>query len=323
MRQRAIRQEYVVLVTAALIAAIFGIIVPQSLSLPNLALLFKSVSVVAIFAIGMAVVVIGRGIDLSQVSVVVVATAWVVSLTGVGVPTAVAIGYGLLFAILAGVVNGIIVAYLEVPAVIATLSSGLVVLGFGRFFLLDRSMVQLSSDAKFIHMLGKGNIGGVPVSVIVFLVLLLLFAMAARSTVYGRFIYAIGDNPEASRITGLAVRPLIVSQYVLSAVIGYVGGLVMAGSVGSVNLNIANGTMIFDVLTIVIVGGISLVGGRGGALSIIVGMTLIGVLINGLILLNVPSDIQSVFRGAVLLAAVAADSLLNPRDEETARQGEL
>lgn len=323
MRRGVVRQEYIVLATAALIATLFGFVVSQSLSLANITLLFKSISVVAIYAIGMAVVVIGRGIDLSQVAIVAVATAWVLSLLSLGVPTPLAIGYGLLFAIAAGVVNGIIVAYFEVPAVIATLSSGLVVLGFGRFFLLDRSMLQLSNEATFIQTLGKGTIMGVPISVLVFLTLLALFALAARTTVYGRFIYAIGDNPEASRITGLAVRPLIVSQYVLSAVIGYIGGLVMAGSVASVNLNIANGTMIFDVLTIVIVGGISLVGGRGGALSIIAGMTLIGVLINGLILLNVPSDIQSVIRGAVLLAAVAIDSLLNPRDEETARQGEL
>ncbi|MBX5210473.1 ABC transporter permease [Rhizobium sp. NZLR11] len=323
MKQRAIKQEYIILATAIAIAAVFGVVVPNSLSFPNLVLLFKSVSVVAIYAIGMSVVVIGRGIDLSQVSTVAVATAWVVSLISAGVPTPVAIGFGLLFAVLAGVVNGIIVAYFEVPAVIATLSSGLVVLGFGRYFLLERSMVQLPGNAAFISFLGQGYIVGIPVSVVVFLVLLALFGFVARTTVYGRYIYAIGDNPEASRITGLAVRPLIVSQYVLCAVIGYIGGLVVAGSVGTVNLSVANGTMIFDVLTIVIVGGISLVGGRGGALSIVVGMTLIGVLINGLILLNVPSDIQSVVRGAVLLAAVALDSILNPRDEETARQGDL
>lgn len=323
MQRRIVKQEYVVLATAALTAGLLAVIVPGSLSLPNLVLLFKSVSVVAIYAIGMAIVVIGRGIDLSQVSTVAVATAWVVSLIASGVPTPIAIGCGLVFAVLAGVVNGIIVAYLEVPAVIATLSTGLVTLGFGRYFLLERSMVQLPGDAAFISFLGQGYIAGVPVSVIVFVGLLALFAIAARTTVYGRFIYAIGDNPEASRITGLAVRPLIVSQYVLCAVIGYIGGLVVAGSVGTVNLSVANGTMIFDVLTIVVVGGISLVGGRGGALSIVVGMTLIGALINGLILLNVPSDVQSVVRGAVLLAAVALDSILNPRDEETARQGEL
>ena len=323
MRRHVIRQEYVVLATAILIALIFGLTVPKSFSGASIALLFKSISVIAIYAIGMAIVVIGRGIDLSQVSIAAVSTAWVVTLLSAGVDVPVAVGLGLLFAVLAGVVNGIVVAYFEVPAVIATLSSGLVVLGFGRVFLLDQSMVQLPSDATFIHMLGKGNLAGVPISVVVFVVLLALFALAARKTVYGRFLYAIGDNPEASRITGLAVRPLIVSQYVLCAVIGYIGGLVMAGSVSSVNLTIANGTMIFDVLTIVIVGGISLVGGRGGALSIIAGMTLIGVLINGLILLNVPTVVQSVIRGAVLLAAVTMDSLLNPRDEEMARQGEL
>jgi ribose transport system permease protein len=184
-------------------------------------------------------------------------------------------------------------------------------------------LIQVPDDQHFIYWLGQGKVAGLATSVVIFLLLLGAFAFLMRRTTYGRFIYAIGDNYDAARITGLNVRPIVVSQCAVCAAVTYIAGLILAGNVGSVNQTVVTGAMIFDVLTVVVVGGISLVGGRGGAFSIICGVALVGVLLNGLVIMNVQTDVQNILKSFVLLAAIVADTLINPRDEETAKQGDL
>ena len=317
------RQETLVALAALLLFVVFSFALPNFFTVANCLLLLKNISVLAILAIAMAIVVIGRGIDLSQVAVLAITSAWTTSLVAEGKPLGLAILLGFLLALVFGVVNGVLVAYAEIPSVIATLAFGLIVAGFGRYALLSQSLIQVPEHQHFIYWLGQGKVGGLPTSVAIFLLLLGAFAILTRCTAYGRFIYAIGDNYDAARITGLNVRPVVVSQYVVCATITYISGLVLAGNVGSVNQTIVTGAMIFDVLTIVVVGGISLVGGRGGAFSIICGVALVGVLLNGLVIMNIQTDVQNILKSFVLLAAIVADTLINPRDEETAKQGDL
>ena len=317
------RQETLVALAALLLFVVFSFALPNFFTVANCLLLLKNISVLAILAIAMAIVVIGRGIDLSQVAVLAITSAWTTSLVAEGKPLGLAILLGFLLALVFGVVNGVLVAYAEIPSVIATLAFGLIVAGFGRYALLSQSLIQVPEHQHFIYWLGQGKVGGLPTSVAIFLLLLGAFAILTRCTAYGRFIYAIGDNYDAARITGLNVRPVVVSQYVVCATITYISGLVLAGNVGSVNQTIVTGAMIFDVLTIVVVGGISLVGGRGGAFSIICGVALVGVLLNGLVITNIQTDVQNILKSLVLLTAIVTDRLINPRDEETAKQGDL
>jgi len=142
-------------------------------------------------------------------------------------------------------------------------------------------------------------------------------------TSIGRFIYAQGDNPDAARLSGIALRPLIVLEHVLLAAFAWLAGLVWIGQTGSMQTNIVIiGTQIFDVILVVVLGGISLVGGRGGVFSVVVGCALIGTLLNAFTIMDVNSEVQNIIRGVVLLAAIIADNWLHPRDEETARQGD-
>jgi len=149
-----------------------------------------------------------------------------------------------------------------------------------------------------------------------------MHGLLSRTSI-GRFIYAQGDNPDAARLSGIALRPLIVLEHVLVAVFAWVAGLVWIGQTGSMQTNIVIiGTQIFDVILVVVLGGISLVGGRGGVFSVVVGCALIGTLLNAFTIMDVNSEVQNIIRGIVLLAAIITDNWLHPRDEETARQGD-
>ena len=148
-------------------------------------------------------------------------------------------------------------------------------------------------------------------------------ALFLRYVRAGRYIRAIGDNLMAARITGVPVRPVIVMQYAMSGLIGFIAGLVTATSVASMNIRVANSTFVYDVILVVVLGGIGLSGGKGGVRNVIVGTLLIGVLINGMTIMDVQYTIQNVIKSLILLAAIVADTLINPRDEQTAQQGDI
>jgi len=116
---------------------------------------------------------------------------------------------------------------------------------------------------------------------------------------------------------------VIVLQYVLAGLIGMFAGLVMAASVNSMPTRIYNSTMIYDVILVVVLGGIGLSGGRGGVVNVVIGTLLIGTLLNGMTILDVSYSAQNLIKGVVLLAAILIDSVINPRNEETAQQGDI
>ena len=141
-------------------------------------------------------------------------------------------------------------------------------------------------------------------------------------TVLGRFVYAHGDNPEAARLSGLPTRPLTMMEYALCAGIGYIGGVVMIAETALMHLQVAESTLIFDVIMVVVLGGVSLVGGRGNVMSVVAGTLLIGMLLNGMTIMDMDVQTQNIIKGIVLLIAIVLDSYLHPRDEETSKQGD-
>jgi ribose transport system permease protein len=274
-------------------------------------------------AVGMAIVVIGRGIDLSQISVMATSVALSFVLLRGGMPVGLALLLGLVFAVTCGVITGSVIAYIEIPPLFTTLAMGAFIYGFGRFNFFNQDVIDLPASATNISWIGGGQIGGVPVSVMLFAASAFLMAAFLRYSRLGRFIYAIGDNPSAARISGLSVRPLIVLQYMFSALVGYAAGLIMATGVTSMNTRIVTSTMLYDVILVVVFGGISLSGGKGGVRNVLVGTLLIGTLLNGMTIMDIQYTVQNIIKGAILLMAIVADSLLNPRDEQTAQQGDI
>lgn len=317
-------QEQIVLLITVAILLTFSILLDGFASISNLITLTRSVSVLGILGVGMAVVVISRGLDLSQIATMAACSAWVLKLISGGMPIIYAILLGFIMAVIIGVINGVLIAYMEMPALFVTLAMGFLITGIIQTGPLGGDFIlRLPKGAEAFMVIGQGVIAGIPIPIFLFALIAFSVHLFLSKTSYGRFIYAHGDNAETARLTGIAVRPLTVMEYVLSAVIGYIGGLIMASAVAQVDLRIIKSSLIFDSILVVVLGGISLSGGRGSILSVIVGTALIGTLLNGMTIMNLSGETQNIVKGLVLLGAILLDNYLHPIDEEVERQGDL
>lgn len=319
----SLNQEQMVMTISAVLFALFSIFLDGFFRISNLLSLLQSVSILGILAIGMAVVVIGRGIDLTMVAVMVFTTGWSFTLFAGGMPVQSALLFGLLLAIVLGAVNGFLIAYVEIPAIFATLAMATVISGLGRFALVSSENIFISGDVGWFESLGAGAISAVPMPVLLFLIFSCVAFVALRFTRYGAFVYAIGDNPLASRNSGVPIRPMMVLMYSFASLVAFGAGLIMAMTVSSVNTKLASSTMVYDIILVVVIGGIGLAGGKGSIRNVVSGTILIGLLLNGLTIMNVDYSTQNIIKSLILLLAIIVDSLLNPRDEQTSQQGDI
>lgn len=322
-RVRHLTQEQIVFGIAVALFVAFSLFLPRFLSPENMLTLVRNVSVLGILGVAMALAVIGRGIDLSLVALMAISVAWAFHMMerSVAIPLALAIGFS--FSVLVGAITGFLIAYVEIPAIFATLAVGILIYGFGRFFLIDLDVVYLPERAKSIAWVGQGALFGIPLPIYFYAAVCFLAFLFLRYTKQGRYLRALGDNPAAARITGMPTRPVIVLQCAVTAMIGFAAGLITATSVASMNTRIALSTYVYDVIFVVVLGGIGLSGGRGGIRNVIVGTLLIGVLLNGMTIMDVQYTLQNVIKSVVLLIAIVVDTIVNPRDEQTAQQGDI
>ncbi|MCP5265695.1 MAG: ABC transporter permease [Burkholderiaceae bacterium] len=316
-------QQNIVFAIFIVMAAGFALFLPGFAKIENLLTLLQNVAILGILGLGMAMVVIGRGIDISMIATLAVPSGLVLQMVQHGQSLPGALAVGLVIALVFGAINGWLIAYAEVPSLFTTLASGLFLAGLGQGYLFELEVVQWSPGMDGIAWLGRGKLAGLPMPVVMFAVATLLLGLFLRRLRAGAFIYAIGDNPFGARATGLPTRPIMVLEYVLAALIGLFAGLVMAASVSSMPTRIYNSTMVYDVVLVVVLGGIGLSGGRGGVLNVVVGTLLIGTMLNGMTILDVSYSVQNIIKGVVLLVAILIDSILNPRNEETAQQGDI
>ena len=316
-------QQTIVFALFMLLFIGFAAGLPGFAQVDNLLTLLQNVAILGILGLGMAVVVIGRGIDISMIATLAVPSGLLLQLVQNGQPLGQAAVIALALSLAFGLVNGWLIAYAEVPSLFTTLASGLFLAGTGQSFLFRLEVVQWSPGMDPIAWFGRGTLAGLPMPVVMFAFAAALLALFLKRLRAGAFIYAIGDNPFAARATGLPTRPVMVLEYVLAALIGLFAGLVMAASVNSMPTRIYNSTMVYDVVLVVVLGGIGLSGGRGGVVNVVVGTLLIGTMLNGMTILDISYSVQNIVKGVVLLAAILIDSILNPRNEETAQQGDI
>ena len=316
-------QQTIVFALFVLMLAGFALFLPGFAKIDNLLGLLQNVAILGILGLAMAIIVIGRGIDISMVAVLAVPAGLILQMVQDGHSLPVAFVAALALALVFGLINGWLTAYAEVPSLFTTLASGLFLAGLGQvaFFRLD--IMQWSPQLDALSWVGRGNLLGVPMPVIMFGGVALLVSLFLRRTRLGSYIYAIGDNPFGARTTGIPTRPVIMLQFVLVALIGAFAGLVMAASINSMPTRIYNSTLIYDVILVVVLGGIGLSGGRGSVVNVVIGTLLIGTLLNGMTLLDVSYSLQNLVKGVILLLAILIDSFLNPRNEETAQQGDI
>lgn len=320
---RNFTQERIVLTIAIALFVACALFLDGFFTAKNLLVLFRNVAVLCILGVAMAIVVIGRGIDLSLIAVMAISAGWTLKLIGEGVPIEMAVLCGLLGALIVGIINGLLIAFVEIPALFATLATGIFVYGFGKSVLLQLDIVFMPQTSGWLISMGQGMLGIIPISIVVALLVIAVFYALLKRTKFGRFIYATGDNPLAARITGIPVRLIYTAQYGLASMIGFVAGILVSTSVEAMNTRVVNSTMIYDVILVVVLGGIGLSGGKGGIRNVLVGTLLIGILLNSMTIMNMQYTQQNLIKSVILLAAIIIDSILHPRNEETAQQGDI
>ena len=315
-------QEQIVLALAVLLFGAAAVMLPGFLAPNNLISIVRSVSVLGILAIGMAIVVIGRGIDLSAVSIMAMSAAWYLQMLNDGVAGWAALGLVVLGVLVIGLVNGFLIAYADVPPIFATLASGLFVFGYVRSQLITQDAVPVPGG-HWLETLGRARFLDIPSEVFIFAGIAFAAYLFLRFTKWGRYVYFMGDNLLAARNVGIPVRPMTMLRYVISALIALAAGLLTASSLLSINTRVVNSTLLYDVILVVVIGGIGLSGGKGGMRNVIVGAILIGIMLNAMTIIDIPNIYQNLIKATILLIAIIVDSLLNPRDEQTAQQGDI
>lgn len=276
-----------------------------------------------ILGIAAAIVILGKGLDLSLAAVAIVSAQVTLELMRRGTSESQAIMLVVLFALVIGLVNGVIVAFIEVPALFATLATGQLVLGGVLVLFLEENIYSLP-EGSAIASLTDGEVLGVPKAVVVGAFVFLICWMFISFTSVGRLIRAVGDNFDTARAMGAPVRPLQVLTYVVAALLASFAGYVMISTENSVETTgTAFDPLLFTALTVAVIGGVSLSGGKGTLLGVLAGTLFVGVLNNLLVLHSLSTAMQDIVRGSLLLAAIAIDAWLHPRDEETAKTDEL
>lgn len=307
----------------------FSIFLDKFFSTGNLLTLMRSVSILGILSIAMAVVVISKGIDLSLIATLAIGTALASVLSSpdvlpfIDLPFVYAVLLGFLFTAILCAITGILVAYWDMASVFVTLAMAGVIYGLGRTLFIGDELNYLPEDAVWLEYLGRGQLFGVPMPIICFLSLALVMHLVLTQTTFGKFVYSIGDSGLAARTAGVPVRPILVMIFILAGLVAYFAGLLTAGAISSINTRMVSGSLIYDVLLVVVVGGIGLSGGKGGMHNVILGTLLIGTLLNGMVIMDISFIVQNLIKGIILLIAIMTDTILNPRDEQTTQQGDI
>lgn len=319
----AVLGRFGALIFLVVLGTVFAILEPAFVQPINLFNVLRQVSVYGLLAIGMTFVILTAGIDLSVGSLLalagLVAAAVEKGSTGLltGAAAGEAGGYGLPAAILSavavgmigGALQGLAITRLKVPPFVVTLGG---LSAFRGAALVFSGGQPISAFREEFRYWGQGFVGPVPVPVIIFLTFALLAHIVLRYTQYGRYIYAVGGNLEAARLSGLNTDRLIASVYIIMGFFAGLSGFVLAARLNSAE-QVAGVGYELTVIAGVVIGGTSLFGGEGGIFGTIIGILLIGVLSNGLTLMNVSSYYQQIVIGIIIVFAVFFDQAIKRR----------
>lgn len=289
------------LLALVLLLAAIAALAPAFYGEANVANVLRQAGILGIVAVGQTLVILAGGVDLSVGAVMSVALVTAATVSG-GEDRDLPLMFGATFglALVVGVINGSLVTWRRVPPFVATLATLILVQGA----VLAYTRGALSGGIPgVLRTLGGARLGPVTYSIVLFVALALLGVFALRRTTFGRSVYAVGLNPAAARLSGIAVQRVVFATYVLSALSAAAGGLLLSGYIGYVDRYVGQGLNL-DAIAAVVVGGTSFAGGRGGIAGTVIGVFLLSVLINVVFVANVPSSIQSVLKGLVIVVAV-------------------
>ncbi|GMO38448.1 MAG: sugar ABC transporter permease [Termitinemataceae bacterium] len=299
-------KKYGIFLVLIILVVFFSCASDAFLHQSNLFNVARQVSMLGIAAVGMTFALLLGGIDLSigsQITLVNIVAAWLMVRAGIDPILASCIAIAL--AVFLGFINGWSVANLGMPPLIVTLCSMTVLEGVA--YIISKGIPIFGFPPSFA-VIGQGYVGVVPIPVIIMIVILAAGSFILNKTYFGRYFYAVGGNEEASLLSGINVKRVKYLAYTLSGLFAGIAGIVMLSRTNS-GQPLAGKGFEFDVLTAAVLGGVSVNGGIGKISNVVAGVFIIGVLSNGLILLDVSSYVQMVIKGLVLFVAVAFDCL--------------
>ena len=301
------------LIVLVLSIAIFGLLLGKKFFSPfALTLILQQVQIVGIVGAAQSLVILTAGIDLSVGAIMVLSSVVMGQMTfRYGLPPAVAVMAGLICGTAIGFINGWLVARVKLPPFIVTLGMWQIVLATNFLYSANKTIrsQDIAEQAPLFQLFGqKVNIGGAifTFGVIFMVLLVVILAYALKHTAWGRHVYAVGDDPDAAELSGVQVKRTLISVYMLSGLICAFAGWALIGRIGSVSPTsgqLAN----IESITAVVIGGISLFGGRGSIMGMLFGALIVGVFTLGLRLLGADAQWTYLLIGLLIIAAVAVD----------------
>ena len=314
-------QKFHSLIALALLCIVLSLLTDKFFTTANGINVLRQVAVNVCIATGMTLIVLTGGIDLSVGSVLALCGAITAGLfkNGIAVPAAdLWIGFTILGAIMAaliagailGWINGFVITKFRVPPFVATLAMLTIARGFTMLYTGGHPVSNLGENFAVI---GAGSFIGIPVPVWIASFVVLLAAFICSKTRLGRYIYAIGGNETAAKLSGIRINRVKMTVYTIGAALAAVGGVIVTSRLDSAQPN-AGTSYELDAIAAVVIGGTSLNGGKGTVWGTVIGAVIIGILNNGLVLLNVSPFWQQVVKGAVILLAVVIDKIGDKKD---------
>jgi inositol transport system permease protein len=312
-------RKYLILVILVVVVAILTLATGGKFLQPqNLINVVRQMTPIAMLAIGLTIVIISTGIDLSVGSIIGLAAVVSTSLAqrpeatnlmypGLNVPVVVPILAGLAVGAACGLVNGLLIAGFKIPPFIATLGMMTAARGLALIYSNGRPISALTPE---FNVLGQGEPLGIPVPIILLAGVAILAHVLLNYTRFGRHVYALGGNEQAARVSGINLSRVKIGIYAFSGLLAGLAGMVLAGRIGSGNPTLGTGYEL-DAIASAVIGGTSFTGGIGTVWGTIVGALLIGSLNTGLDLLNVSNFWQQVAKGVIIVVAIVIDARKN------------
>ncbi|MBD8689429.1 MULTISPECIES: ABC transporter permease [unclassified Rhizobium] len=289
------------LVGLIVVSIIMGLASDNFFTLNNIMNVLRQVSIVGILAVGMTFVILTGGIDLSVGAVMaLVGTLCAGMMVKMGIPAIAALGIGLSIGIAIGLLNGALVAWGKMPAIIVTLATMGMARGLG---LIYSGGYPISGIPSWISWFGVGRAGFVPVPVIIMVVTYALAWVLLQRTAFGRHVYALGGNENAARLSGVKTQHVKLAVYGIAGFTSALAAIILIGRLMSGQPNAGVGFEL-DAIAAVVLGGTAIAGGRGLILGTLIGAILLGILNNGLNLMGINPYLQDVIKGGIILLAI-------------------
>ena len=292
-----------IIITLIAMIIFFSMATKSFFSLRNFSNVARQISVVGICAVGMTMVILTGGIDLSVGSLIGMSSAVAAVMMSAGLPIWLSVATALMIGVVVGALNATCINYLKIPPMITTLAMMISIRG--GVYLITGGMPIYGIPEAF-KVLGQGSIGSLPISTLIMIVIFVFGYVLLTRTTFGRRIYGIGGNVETARLSGVNVKRELYKMYMLVGALGALAGLILTSRINSGQPSAGDGYEM-DIITAVVLGGVSVAGGEGKIGKVIIGVIFMGVLANGMMMMNISEYWQRVVKGIVLIVAVAID----------------